>query len=250
MSSKSKINIISGLSQEFSGNFNVGDVTYHVQTEDTGTKNCKIISRVYQKGELVLTRKSDYSHIVNLKDFEEKLKALMGSCHKATIDFFIKDMSQKQKTKSDYFEEVKKLLRRGRGKTALRTLRESLEKFPSDPFLMSYYGCLVAVVENNPKEGIRLCREAIVGVRDSLPFGSEFFYPALYLNLGRACLKGNYKTEAIDAFQEGLKNDPENHDLLWELRKLGMRKRPPIPFLQRSNPVNKYIGLIVSKVAR
>lgn len=248
--SKSKINIVSGFAQEFNSNFTVDNVTYHVQTEDMGTKTCKIVSRVYQKGEVVLTRKSDYSHLTSLKDYVEKLKTFMESQHKATIDNFIKGMSQKQKTKSDYFEEAKKLLRKGSGKAALKTLREALEKFPSDPFLMSYYGCLVAVVENDPEEGIRICREALAGVRDSLPFGSEFFFPVFYLNLGRAYLKGNRKAEAVEAFQEGLKNEPENHDLLWELRKLGKRKSPPIPFLHRSNPVNKYIGLLVSKVAK
>jgi tetratricopeptide (TPR) repeat protein len=249
MSAKSKINIVSGICQEFSSNINVDGVTYHVQTEDMGSKTGKIISRVYQKGEVVMSRKSDYSHIVELKDRKERLKALMESHHKATIDIFVKGISQKQKTKSDYFEEVKKLLRKGNGKAAIGTLREALDKFPSDPFLMSYFGCLVAVVENNPKEGIKICQEAIVWIRNSLPFGSEFFYPALYLNLGRAFLKGNQRAEAFDAFQTGLNNDPDNHDLLWELRKLGMRKKSPIPFLRRSNPVNKYIGLLVSKVA-
>lgn len=250
MSSKSKINIVSGLLQEFSSNFTAGGVTYHAQTEDMGTKTCMIISRVYQKGEVVLTRKSDYSHIVGLKDLRDRLKTLMASHHRATIDIFVKSMSPKQRTKTEYFDEVKKLLRKSGGKAALGILREALQKFPSDPFLMSYYGCLVAVVENNPKDGIKICLDAIVGIKNSLPFGSEFFYPALYLNLGRAYLKGNQKTEAFNAFQEGLKNDPENHDLLWELRKLGKRKKPPIPFLHRSNPVNKYIGLLVSKVAK
>lgn len=76
--------------------------------------------------------------------------------HKATIDIFTKGMSRKRKTKSDYFEEVKKLLRKCSGKAALKTLREALQKFPSDPILMSYYGCLVAAVEKDPKEGIRI----------------------------------------------------------------------------------------------
>src|SRR5512142_3241504 len=110
--SKSKINIVSGLAQEFNSNFTVDNVTYHVQTEDMGTKTCKIVSRVYQKGEVVLTRKSDYSHLTSLKDYVEKLKTFMESQHTATIDNFIKGMSQKQKTKSDYFEEAKKLLRK------------------------------------------------------------------------------------------------------------------------------------------
>ncbi len=250
MTSKAKINIVSGLYQDFNSNFTVDKVTYHVQTENMGTKTCKIISRIYQKGEVVLTRKSDYSHLTNLKDYAEKLKTFMESHHKTTIDNFIRSMSRKQKTKSDYFEEVKKLLRKDSGNEALGTLREAIEQFPSDPFLMSYYGCLVAVVENNPGEGIRICREALTGIKDSLPFGSEFFFPVFYLNLGRAYLKGNRKAEAVGAFQEGLKNDPENHDLQWELRKLGRRTRPPIPFLRRSSPINKSIGLLVSKVAK
>ncbi len=250
MSSKSKINIVSHLRQEFNSNFDIDGVTYHVQTEDMGARTCKIVSRVYKQGEVVLTRKADYSHIAKLKDRDERLKALMGSHHKATIDIFIESASKKHKTKSDYFEEAKKLLRKGNGKAALGKLSEALEEYPSDPFLLSYYGCLVAVVENNPKEGIKVCQEAIAGIRKALPFGSEFFYPALYLNLGRALLKDNRRAEAFDAFQTGLRNDPDNHDLLWELRKLGVRKKPTVPFLQRNNPVNKYIGLLVSKVAK
>ena len=91
---------------------------------------------------------------------------------------------------------------------------------------------------------------AISGLKDTMPYGSEFFYPAFYLNLGRAYLKAGDKEGAIEAFREGLENDPDNHDLLWEFRKLGIRKSPPIPFLRRSNPVNKYIGLLVSKVTK
>jgi tetratricopeptide (TPR) repeat protein len=250
MAPKSNINIVSGLPQEFSSNFSVGGVTYHAQTEDMGSRTCKVISRIYLKGEVLLTRKSDYAHLLKLKDPREKLRAMMESHHKATIDIFSKGMSRTEKTKSDCFEEVKHLLRKRQGKTALKVLREALEKFPADPFLMSYYGCLVAIVENRPGDGIGICQDAIAGLKETMPFGSEFFYPAFYLNLGRAFLKAGEKEGAIDAFREGLVNDPENHDLLWELRKLGARKRPPIPFLRRSNPVNKYIGLLVTKVTK
>ena len=247
MKSKSKINIVSGIGQEFSSNLTIGDVVYHVQTEDMGTRTCKIISRVYLKGEVVLSRKTDYSHFVNAKDSAQKIKALMGSHHRAAIDTFIKSMTEKEKTKADYFEDIKKLLQKRNKKAAREMLKEALEKFPADPFLMSYYGCLIALVENNPKEGIKICQEAIAKIRGSLPIGSEFFYPALYLNLGRAYVKGNQKAEAFDAFNKGLQNDPKNHDLLWELKKLGVRKKPPIPFLKRSNPINKYMGILLTR---
>jgi len=149
--------------------------------------------------------------------------------------------------KSEYFEEVQQLLRRGNGKSALNTLRHALEKFPADPFLLSYYGCLIAIVENKPGEGIKICEGAIQKLTSSMPFGSEFFYPIFYLNLGRAYLKGKKKKEAVQAFQEGLKNDPENKDILWELKKMGTRKPAPLPFLSRSNLINKYIGMLLYK---
>ncbi len=249
MDPKSKIKITSRYSSEFSDNITVDGVTYHVQTEDMGTKTCKISSRVYLKGEIVFSKKSDYSHLVKLKEFKDRLAGLMERQHKSTIDSFISERKEKQKSKSEYFDEVQRLLKRGNGKTALSVLVDALEKFPSDPFLLSYYGCLVAVVENRPKEGIKICEDALALLDNTMPFGKEFFYPVFYLNLGRAYLKGNKKREAVNAFNKGLKHDPENHDLLWEIRKLGTRRKPAVPFLKRSNPINKYIGMLIGKVS-
>ncbi|MBI5641673.1 MAG: hypothetical protein HZA17_14740 [Nitrospirae bacterium] len=163
---------------------------------------------------------------------------------------FTKDHTEKEKTKAQYFEEVKQLLRRKNGKSALNVLVHALEKYPGDPFLLSYYGCLLAIVENRTDEGIKICEDAIKHLDHSMPFGSEFFYPVFYLNLGRAYLKGDDKKSAITAFREGLRNEPDNHDLQWEMKKLGVRKGAAIPFLKRSNPVNKYIGMLRSKVSK
>jgi tetratricopeptide (TPR) repeat protein len=250
MASKSKINIVSRLASEFNSDIKADDVTYHVQTEDMGLKTCQIVSRIYLKGEVVFSRKNDYSHLVKLEKYQQKLSSLMENQHKTTIDLFLKEKARAKKSKSDYFEDVKLLLRKGRGKEALQTLREALEQFPADPFLLSYYGFLIAVAERNPKEGIRICKDALEAFKTSRAFGGEFFYSVFYLNLGRAYIKGNNRAEAFNAFREGLVHDPENHDLHLEMTKLGKRKRPPVPFLDRSNPINKYIGLLKSKVSK
>ncbi len=255
MASKSKINVVSGQSDELSGKITADNVTYFVQTEDLGSRTCQIVSRVYLEGEVVFSRKSDYSHILKLKDFETRRKALAETQHKNTIDFFLKDKAGKEKSgrpdkmQWDYFEEIKELLKEGKGRAALDILRSGLEKFPTDPFLLSYYGCLLALVDNNPEEGVRICRDSITKLDRTMPFGREFYYPAFYLNLGRACLKHDKKADAIAAFQEGLRHDPENRDLLSELRRLGKRKRQLIPFVRRSNPVNKYLGMILHRVS-
>lgn len=247
MTSKSRITISSRHRHEFSSNIAVDSVTYHVQTEDMGKKTARIITNIYLKGEVVVAKKSDYSHLLKLKDAEEKITDMMEKQHKSVIEGFVAEQSRKQPSTSDYFTEIKQLLRRGNGRQALDILREAIAKFPSDPFLLSYYGCLISIVENNPREGIKICEEAIQKLETSMPFGTEFFYPAFYLNLGRAYLKGNRKPEAIRAFQKGLKSDPENKDLLWEIQKLGSRKKPIVPFLHRSNPINKYIGMLLGK---
>ncbi len=247
MTDKAKIAITSRHAHEFSSNVSVDNVTYHVQTEDMGKKSCKIITNVFLKGEIIASRKSDYAHLLKVKDRDERIADLMEKHHKSVIAGFIADQSKKQKLKAEYFSEVQQLLRRGKGRQALDILREGLESYPTDAFLLSYYGCLIAIVENNTKDGIVICENAIKALDISMPFGSEFFYPVFYLNLGRAYLKAERKAEAIKAFQQGLKSDPENTDIQWEMKKLGSRKKPPVPFLKRGHPINKYIGLLRGK---
>ena len=250
MSDKTKISITSNISHEFSSNITIDNVTYHVQTEDMGPKSGKIITNIYLKGAIVSSKKADYTHLTRLKDVGAKVKTLMEKHHRSVIDAFVAEQSKKLKPKSDYFAEAQQLLRRGGGAEALETLRGALAHYPGDPFLLSYYGCLIAVVENNPSEGIRICEESIRTLDTAMPFGTEFFYPVFYLNLGRAYLKGRRKADAIKAFQQGLKHDPDNRDIGGELQKIGSRRKLPVPFLDRSNPINKYIGKLLYKSSR
>ncbi len=237
------------VTQEFSSNIVVDNVSYHVQTEDIA-KTHKIITHIYMKGEIVFSQETSYSHLAKLKDFKAKRDALMESQHKTVMAVFIKEHEEKQKLKPEFFKEVRQLLKRGNGKSAMEVLEDALRKFPSDPFLLSYYGCLLAVVRNKPKEGVKICRDAIARLDSSMPFGSEFFHPAFYLNLGRAYLKDGNKKDAVGAFTAGLKSDPQNRDILWEMKKLGKRRKPAMPFLSRENPINKYIGLLFSKAPK
>jgi hypothetical protein len=69
----------------------------------------------------------------------------------------------------------------------------------------------------------------------------------LYLNLGRAYVAARRKRDALDAFRKGLEYDKSNREILVEIRALGSRKKAVVPFLDRSNPINKYIGKIVHK---
>ncbi|TAL23665.1 MAG: hypothetical protein EPN94_08965 [Nitrospirae bacterium] len=248
MSKKSnEVHIIIAVPPEFNTDITADGKTYHVQTEHGDAKNPSISTHIYHKGEVVYSKKTEYSDILNAKDYNEKLRDLMERQHKSAAKEFTGKFEEKKK-KAEYFDIVKTLLRSGNNKQALRVLQEGYGEFPEDPFIMSYYGCLTAVVEKKFDDGINLCLRALEKFDTAFPQGEKSVYAALYLNLGRAYLAGDRKEQAIETFNDGLKFDKKNHELLWELKKLGTRKNPPLPFLSRSNPINKYIGLMRSRL--
>jgi tetratricopeptide (TPR) repeat protein len=148
---------------------------------------------------------------------------------------------------ADYLRAVKAQLRSGNQKEAFRILQQASLHFPEQPLVLSYYGCLQAVVDKKYRSGIDNCKKAIALMRQLESFDMEVIFPVLYLNLGRACVAAGKRRDAVDSFNKGLKYDNGNRELLKELRALGERKRPPVPFLDRSNPINKYIGMILQK---
>jgi tetratricopeptide (TPR) repeat protein len=151
----------------------------------------------------------------------------------------------KEKDHRDYIDEAQRLLRTFRGKAALNVINEGLEQFPSDPLLLSFNGFLIASIEKKYANGIRICENAIKKL-DS----SSRDKGSLYLNLGKAYVAANRKTEAVGAFKKGLDADPENRDIQWEFKKLGTRRKPALPFLKRSNPINKYLGRFLNRLER
>jgi tetratricopeptide (TPR) repeat protein len=108
----------------------------------------------------------------------------------------------------------------------------------SSPVISSHYAFCIAKERGQVGKAIALCEEAITREpKNSLH----------YLNLGRIYLIDNNKTDAIKTFREGL-NYEANQQIVEELNKLVIRKPPIFPFLKRSNPINKYLGIILKKL--
>lgn len=250
MKEEDDIKITSGQQKELSTKVVIGGKRYLVITEDLGTKKHLITTRVYLGGEIISVKKIDYENILNASGFEKKLRELMLRHHELAITMFKAEKMKKEKVLSDYFNEIKTLLQKKNHKSALKLLAVALERYPDEPFLLSYYGCLEAIVNKNYTHGIVSCSRAIEIFRERIPFGQEFFYPVFYLNLGRAYLAARNKKAAVEAFHIGLSYDNEHTDLLWEIRKLGIRKKPVVSFLPRSNPINKYIGMMLHKLRK
>ena len=148
---------------------------------------------------------------------------------------------------ADYLRAARTHLRNNEQKKAFVLLQQAAVQFPDEPVILSYFGCLQALVDKKYRSGIETCKRAFTLLKGKEIDDVEKFYPLFYLNLGRAYLAAKKKQDAINAFTSGLKYDRSYSELLKELRGLGVRKQPPIPLLGRSNPINKYIGLLLHK---
>ena len=246
---ESKIKITSGRGTEFYNKFQLGNETYEAVTEDLGVKKAQIITRIYLKGEILSTTTTDYADQAKRSDNPPKLRAMMEKQHKFAVETFIKEQSippanpqaKPQKSKAEYAEAIRLGLKSNK-KAALVSAREALAKFPADPFFLSYCGYLMAIVDGKSREGSGMCGEAISILRKSESTDKVFFLPLFYLHLGKVHMKADRKLPAINAFQEGLKFDSRNRELLSELKAIGARKAPVVSFLGRRNPINKYLG--------
>src|SRR5688500_8453731 len=104
---------------------------------------------------------------------------------------------------------------------------------PKDAAGLSYFGLALALVRKDYKMAIDLCRRAI---------GLEFYNGDHYANLSRVYTAAGNRKKAIETVQNGLKLVPE-HEYLMEVRKsFGIRARPAVPFLDRTNPINVSLG--------
>lgn len=106
-----------------------------------------------------------------------------------------------------------------------------------DPLAMSYYAICLVRVEKRFDKALSLCSMAVE---------KEFFHPEIYLNLGRIFLIKGQKSKAFKAFKRGLQVDEAHKEILAEIKKLGLRRRPFISWLPRRNSLNVFIGKVTT----
>jgi len=131
------------------------------------------------------------------------------------------------------------LVKRDRVKEALSAFRQALEIKKDEPRYLSYFGYCLAKAEGRTKEGAALCERAVQ---------KEFYRVELFINLGRVYLLAGNRKKAHMAFRKGLALDRENREIRGELDRMGIRRPPVLPFLDRKNPVNKLAGKVLFKL--
>ncbi len=98
---------------------------------------------------------------------------------------------------------------------------------------LSHFGLCLAMMQRKFKPAIDLCKLAIE---------LQFYNADHYANLARVYVAAGNRKKAIDAIEQGLKSHAEDETLLAIRRQLGVRAKPPVPFLDRAHPINITLG--------
>lgn len=61
------------------------DEVFHIQTEDKGKDNPTIETLVYHSGEILLSRRISYAHLLNKPEPKKKVQAMMKNQHDQVI---------------------------------------------------------------------------------------------------------------------------------------------------------------------
>jgi tetratricopeptide (TPR) repeat protein len=106
------------------------------------------------------------------------------------------------------------------------------------PLGCSYLAYCLAKVRAQYPDAISLCKEALE---------ADPANPLHYLHLGRIYVMAGQRNKAMGILRQGLQCE-DNSALLRELTVLGERKDPLFPSLPRSHPLNKYLGIALTKL--
>ena len=143
------------------------------------------------------------------------------------------------RTAEESFDKGLRAMGEGRATEALAYFDAAIElekKFgaprPQARYL-SHYGLCLGTVTPRKYEGVQFCREATT---------LESYNPDLHWNLGRALLAASRRREAYQALLRGLGLQPDHRGIISELKRMGVRRRPSLPFLSRANPINVFLG--------
>lgn len=61
------------------------DEVFHIQTEDKGKNNPTVETLVYHQGEILLSRRIAYSHLIGKSDQRKRVKRMMKTQHDQVI---------------------------------------------------------------------------------------------------------------------------------------------------------------------
>ena len=125
----------------------------------------------------------------------------------------------------------------GEIQSALAQLERAF-KTADDPLLHSYLGFCIAKERGQFRKGRDLCLESIELEPEN---------PVHYLNLAKVHQVAGDKSETLSALRKGM-SVGGSEEIASLLARLGNRRPPPIAFLPRDNPLNKWLGILLGRL--
>lgn len=142
-------------------------------------------------------------------------------------------------TAEELYHLGRDLLMGGERLQALGMFERASRLDPENPKVRSYLGLCIAHERRMMGDAIRHCERALA---------DEPGNPDHFLNLGKVYLVFGRASDAVEVFRRGMSIDRRNPEIIAELQAMGIRKKPVIPGLSRDNIVNRYLGLILSRL--
>ena len=99
---------------------------------------------------------------------------------------------------------------------------------------LSWFGLCLALVQKKYSLALELCRKAI---------DLQFYNGDHYANLVRVYLAAGNRRKALEVAETGLKMHEGHEDILAARKAIGVRAKPAVPFLDRTNPINVTLGM-------
>lgn len=127
---------------------------------------------------------------------------------------------------------------RGDKAAAHEVYRAAQQLDGNDPQVLSRLGLTLVLVARDEYKGVAFCEEALR--RGAVDADALWRLATVYETTFQ-------KERAVRAVRQGLNIDRNHAGLVAMIERLGVRRPPVIPFLARSNPINKYLGILRHK---
>ncbi len=134
----------------------------------------------------------------------------------------------------EFYIKAEANIKRSNYADAVKFLEQALKISPENPVYLSTMGLCESMM-GDPVKGEEKCMLA-------LQLAGRERDPMLYVNLGRVVLERGDRMKARDYFTKAYRMDNTNAPAALELSRMGVRKKPVVPFLGRNHPLNKYLG--------
>jgi len=132
-----------------------------------------------------------------------------------------------------------KMLRDARPHTALAHFRKAADLEKNNPYYLSFVGVSLARAERNWKTSLELCESALTMKHNEAQ---------LYLNLAEVYTSAGRREEALMTLDRALASLGPLARIQQARQKLGRRRSPALPFLDRQNFLNKQLGFLRHRI--